>query len=285
MKAVFRVVLIICCCIVFVPAYVSGENVTIIPESYYIGEPVTVRIVLQVTEETGDEQPYFPQQDPWVRIESVDLVRSNREIFIYLQVTPFYPGRHALPPLIFGGHTISGIELSPQLLLDERDYDFAMLRDVVLLPKTKLMILFASLVFITGIGVIALAIKGTGPLMQSIMRKFRRNRIRMHRRKTIRYLLENYSTLCPEEVYKQLSGEVKQVLKTEWGIPGNFLTTKEISGMLSSLIHLDNELQSSVMSVLARSDLVRFGGRRVTLELMKEDIRETGQATEALEKA
>lgn len=260
------------------------EDVSVIPPVYTIGEVVTLRIIASSPEFDEQAAPFISREDKWFEIKAIETNRRNNKVFIYIQVVSFYPGKRVFPVINFNGHEIRDIELSPQKILDKNDYEFAPVRESLLLPGTKLFIL---LTFFCCVAIIAIFLF-LGKRLLSAARKvpgcFYMFGKRILRRSTMSKLLKLYVSIPPAEVYKRLTREAKNVLERERNLPCLQLTTSELSAMLTSYGRLKAQAETNLVPVLRRGDTVRFGGEPVDRDEILTDIRRIDTFSRFLER-
>ena len=104
-----------------------------------------------------------------------------------------------------------------------------------------------------GTGLVILLVRNAAGLMDE-----------MGSRRRIRLLVSSLGTIPDGEVYKILAGEIKKTVERERGISCHHLSTPEIIPYV----------EEPIVSVLARGDTVRFGGREVEEAQLVSDIRQ-----------
>jgi hypothetical protein len=276
--------------LLFLPVFSIGadprfvvESTLFIPQSYYVGDRVELRIIIRTNGNLEVSSPAELPKPPWGVLHNLRVLSRDNKREIRLVFTPYQTGTRTFPPLKLGEIVLENQKIFVRSLVEEGHSDPVPPRGQVLLPSTRLMI-----GLIVG-GFIALPLVGTflfvwlRPRIRGLS-EFYRKRVPYRRlQKALKSLKTQIALLDGRRFYIALGDQLKAFLSFRSG--GNCLayTTREMEDYLTKYIGPAEE-KERILEVLVFGDEVKFGGRKADQEKRLKDLEIIRDAAEALEK-
>lgn len=255
-----------------------------IPQSYYVGDRVELRIVLRTS---GDVQVAPPREFPgvaWGEIHGARVSPREGAFEIRIHFTAYQPGTQTLPLLRFGDIVLEGQNVYVRSLVDEGRRDFSPPRGQLLLPSTKLVL------GLTVGGFIALPLLGTflffwvRPRLGRLIARYLERRPYKRLQKELKILHEQNSELDGRRFYILLLEELKIYLSRRGG-KGDCMayTTREMEEYLIDFFADSSEVEP-LLRIFQFGDRVKFGGGRTSREKRMEDLDLVAEISRKIEK-
>jgi hypothetical protein len=259
------------------------ESARLIPQSYYVGDRVELRIVIRKNGNVDVSPPEELPRPAWGVLHDLRVISLENKSDIRLVFTPYQTGTQTFPPLKLGDIVLENQKIFVRSLVEEGHSGPVPPRGQVLLPATRLMI-----GLIVG-GFIALPLIGTflllwmRPRLKGLIAFYREKLPYRRLQKALKSLKTQIAELDGRRFYIALGEQLKTYLSFRGG--GNCLayTTREMEDYLNKRLGT-LEQKDRILEVLVFGDQVKFGGRRTRQEKRLKDLETVREITEALEK-
>ncbi len=270
MKISFILCLLLLSPLVGLTAQAEIKSSVFIPPEYYIGDPVELRIRLKLEEddELISPQNFLPHE--WVEIRSVQVDQNGKEAELIISFTSFSTGTRTLPNLDFGLFILNDFKIYTTSLIDQGDHELKGLRGQILIPGSRLyfVIIAASVLILPYLlfFIIKYLIRGIAALIARyhIVRPYR---VLLKELKKLDSGLEKISV---RDYFISISDTLRIYLSARTGFDCMSATTSEISGLHG--FGLEDETWERLVQVLKKGDMVKFGGEKLSLYQMKENL-------------
>lgn len=233
---------------------VAVLDYSVVPTEYSIGDEITVRIELAGAD--NDALPFFTETDKWIDTGKIEQVLQKGKIFLFIPVVTYYPGEKNIPPINFGGATLTGFTLKPRPLIDGDEQEIEPVRETLLLPNTRLIIFSWTLGFVFLCGFVYLLYRKGAEYGGAVGRFFLRIVKRAERKRYLKDLANSVGEDAPAKIMKKTVQAVKDIVKSEFGCRCETMTVTELTFVLSSLSVLH-----PISEVLDRSNGIIYGER------------------------
>ncbi|MEW5816241.1 MAG: hypothetical protein AB1798_12700 [Spirochaetota bacterium] len=247
------------------------KRIVLLPPEFYVGDRVELRI--RIFPEAGkkvSDLESLPDVS-WIKIHSVTVLPYGNETEIRISFSPYSTGVRTLPALKLGDIILDNIKIKTDSLLEGKKISFKGLREQKLLPGTRLYLLLF-------VGLIPAAALISIPISRAGSRVFRKIAARYRKKKPLRIfqkamvsLQEDLGRLEGRDFYAFLSKELKRYLSAKTDIGCMCKTTREIEEQLLKTC-LDQPLYTQFLSLFSFGDVVKFGGRDVSLAKKRQDV-------------
>jgi hypothetical protein len=243
-----------------VSANESIRDVVFVPPAFTVGDPVEVRVVLEVDTDIRLAPPeYLPDSD-WAEIDEIRIDETGETATVTISFVSFAPGTRSLPPLDLGGLLLPEIKVSTASLLDDGAVGPRGIRGPLLLPGTRL-----ALALILALAVAAPPILYAGVLFLwrwafRLRDRYLDTRSARRLRRLIKRLRSGNEEVTPAIWYTALTEELRSYLSGLTGTDCRSATTAEIA-VLPGFEKVDTP-RGTLLSVLKIGDLVKFAGRK-----------------------
>lgn len=250
------------------PATIAAQTVSqpvFLPQQYYVGDIVEARVVVRggsVPDLTAS--PQLPSL-PWVEILDVVIVQRADGYEVRIRFQPFFVGTRRLPPIHLGEVTIDNVSAFVGSVLTEADPEFAGMRDQLLLPGTRLL-LIVIVVAVFAIPTLVLIAGDRGRRSIAIIIRWYRERIPYRRFvRGLRTLGGKIHELDGKRFYTELQRLTREFMDRRFGAGLVSATTGELEERLSR-IRVPEDSRARLRAMFEIADLVRFANRRVSLD-------------------
>lgn len=267
---------------IFAEKNYSSEKVVFLPQEFYVGDLVEMRVV--ITPEPGFEV-LRPEQFPdsyWVRIENTEVIEQNGEYELRVFLRPYAPGIRTLPGIQFGDILLRDVRIQTGSVLADEALPLSPPAEQLLLPGSKYYIaLIVGLVFLLPIFFIFFWSKLRHGFRAYVLESRRRKPYR-RLMKILKELQDGLGETKGREFYTMLVSEVKIYLSARGSIDYVSATAREAAAMIISDFS-DVEYTVELISLLRFADEVKFGGRRVMTHRKEEDLILVAKASSEIE--
>ncbi|HQH79619.1 MAG TPA: hypothetical protein PK535_11675 [Synergistaceae bacterium] len=251
--------------LVFAQARFTVESSQFIPQSYYVGDRVELRVLVRgegyLRAEALREIPAFP----WGEIHGGRILPQEDKFEIRITFTAYQTGTQTLPPLQFGDATLDGLKVHIRSLVDEGRMTPAQPRGQLLLPSTRLYI-----GLVTG-GFLALPLLGAflmvwvRPRAIRLAARYRERRPYRRFRRDLQALAGRMPLLDARSFYIALLDLVRGFLSRRCGVDCAAFTTRELGELFDRRLGAGRE-GDDLLRLFVFGDLVKFGGGGASLE-------------------
>lgn len=235
------------------------QDIHFIPPTFYVGDPVEMRIILDVNENTSIILPSKLPEEKWIDIRNMRVEEHDDSLTLIVDFTSFASGTRSLPTLDIGEIQLRDIKISTLSMLSASYNGVRNLRGQLSLPGIRLaislLLLLIAIAPFTIYRVVKLFIKWGRHLGSNLA--IRKPSQRLHR--LIRELRTEIGTVALPEWYSHLTDGLRRYLTEKTPYDCCSATTVEIAHMLETS---DDELpQNKLIRVLKDSDMVKFAGQ------------------------
>lgn len=255
----------------------SGEvvisEVSTYPAEFYVGDIVEMRIHLRFSEPVKLIAPVdFPSSD-WLRIDSVKVTQGERDAVVFIVFRSYAVGSGIIPALDLGSYTLDGIKIATDSLVKRNLRNLVSPREQAVFPGTQIyMILFFMLLLAVpflGFFFIRSFIKW----IQALVVFYKLKRPFMKFSHSLKKLRGTTSEPDVKKFYTQLTTSLKVYLDQKFE-DFDFIsaTSKEISQRINKISEIDRDMQSRLMSLFRKSDMVKFADEKASLKEREEDL-------------
>lgn len=264
------------------PRY-TVESSLFIPQSYYVGDRVELRVVLKTFGGLQAVPPRELPKLPWGELHEIRLNSAEARLEVRLVFTPFQPGTQTFPSLRLGDLAIEGLKVYVRSLVDEGRTDLAPPRGQLLLPSTKLIV-----GLVVG-GFLALPLIGTflllwvRPRLRVLYARYQERRPYKRLQKFLHTLREQIQEIDGRRYYISLLEQMKIYLSHRGGGNCMAFTTREMEDYLFRSFDRREE-NERLLKIFVFGDEVKFGGRRASPEKKMEDLLAAVEISSLLEK-
>ena len=114
------------------------ENVSYIPQSYYVGDRVELRAVLRLSAGVRVSPSKELPRLAWGTVQDLKVSGSQGKYDLSILFTPFHPGTQTFPAFKLGDASVEGLKVHVRSLVDEGFRESIPPQGQLLLPSTKL---------------------------------------------------------------------------------------------------------------------------------------------------
>ncbi|MDC7226304.1 MAG: hypothetical protein PQJ61_06035 [Spirochaetales bacterium] len=262
----------------------SSEKVVFLPQEFYVGDLVEMRVV--IIPEPGvkvDKPEKFPDSY-WVKIEDAEIFEVDEGYELRVFLRPYAPGIRTLPAIQFGDVLLRDIRIQTVSVLSSETLPLAPPAEQLMLPGTKYYIaLVVGLVFLLPLFLIIFWTRlRRGIHAYVIERKQRRPYRRlMH---VLAELRQDLHEMKGKDFYTRLIEELRIYLTARGSIDYVSATVREASAkILSDFYGIPDNDKLTIL--LKQGDEVKFGGKRVVASRREDDILLVQNAVSEIEEA
>jgi hypothetical protein len=249
---------------------VEVKRTVFIPPEYYMGDPVELRLQIEMDDYELLSVPSDIIPFEWVEIKDVQVIQENLNAEIIVKFTSFSPGTRALPEMDFGPFVLSDFKIYTNSLVEEGENDLKGLRSQVMIPGSRLyFILLALGVFILPY-LFYFLLKIIIRYIIILARKYHSSRPYRTLSRILKKLDVNLEKTSVRDFFITLSDALRIYLTARTGFDCKSATTSEISTLHG--FGLDQSLWNRLVAVLKRGDMVKFGGEKLSHLQMKENL-------------
>ena len=236
-----------------------------LPQQYYAGDIVEARVVVRgtVVPERDATQP-LPSL-PWVEVIDVFIVQRADGYEVRIRFQPFFVGTRRLPPIQLGEVTIDNVSAFVGSVLTEDDAAPAGMRDQLLLPGTRLLLILIVVAAIAVPTVVFVAGDWGRRTVRHLVRWYR-ERIPYRRfLRGLRVLSGRIHEIDAKRFYMDLQQLTREFMDRRFHAGLRAATTGELEDRLSR-IGIPEDSRERLREMFEVADLVRYANRRVSLE-------------------
>lgn len=269
-KIQFVVLFLIISSATFLSAQSEITRSVFIPPEYYIGDPVELRLQLELDRSEVLSVPLNIDEPEWVEIQDIQINQDKKDVEILIKFTSFSPGTRTLPDLDFGPFALNGFKIYTKSLVDEGENDLRGLRSQVMIPGSRLsfFLLILGVVVLPYILYFLIKISIRGGI--NLFRKYHSARPFRLLNRTLKKLGIGLEKADVRDFYISLTEALRRYLTARTGFDCLTATTSEIAQLHG--FGLDQNLWNRMVSVLKQGDMVKFAGETLSIEEMKENL-------------
>ena len=260
----------------------TSEKVIFLPQDFYVGDLVEMRVVIMPDEGVLVEKPETVPDSYWVKIENAEVYPVDNEYELRIFLRSFSPGIRTLPPIQFGEVMLRDIRIQTGSVLSTDVAPFAPPAGQMLLPGTNYYIaLIIGLVFLLPIFFIFFWTKLKRGVLSFI---FEQRRRRPYRRlmKVLKELEEKINERKGKAFYTILIDELRLYLTARGSIDYSVITARESAHRLvADFMKIPG--CSDLIRIFKLADEVKFGSKRVMISRREEDLYAVRMAVEEIE--
>ncbi|MDA3810993.1 MAG: hypothetical protein PF518_11780 [Spirochaetaceae bacterium] len=249
---------------------VEIKRTVFVPPEYYMGDPVELRLQIELEESGVVIIPENIDNYEWVEIKDIQVNQNDRNAEIIIKFTSFSPGTRALPELDFGSFMLSDFKIYTNSLVEEGENELKGLRAQVLIPGSRLyFFLLAAAAFILPY-LFYFFVKFLIHYLILLTKKYYTAKPYRTLNRILKRLDSNLEKTSVRDFFITLSDAMRIYLTARTGFDCKSATTSEIS-----LLHgfgLEGDLWERFVTVLKKGDLVKFGGEKLSHSQMKENL-------------
>ena len=258
-------------------------NTVFIPDRYYVGDRVEMRVRLSVDEGTTVEAAREIPELPWIRFLETLIVHYQDGIEVRIVFIPFRPGTRSLPPLGFGEITLGDLKIYTSSIIQETGREFAGVKGQAVLPGTNLLIAGFVAVLLFG-PVLLYGVFRWGRSAAAGIASIQRKRVPYRSLvATLDELDRRKGEVSHREFYIALSAALRTYLSSRTGVYFGHLTTRETAKELVGLLP-PVTLRSELIRIAGNADRVKFAGLEVDHGERSEDSAKTRELAAAIER-
>lgn len=241
-----------------------------VPPEYYIGDPVELRLQIELDRFEVLTEPLNYEEPEWVEIRNIDISQDRRTAEISIKFTSFSPGTRALPDLDFGPFTLSDFKIYTKSLVEEGESDLRGLRPQVMIPGSRLTFFLLILAVFVLPYLLYFLIRLLVRYIIVLIRKYHSARPFRTLNRTLKRLDAGLEKMGVRDFYIALTDSLRIYLSARTGFDCLSATTSEIARFHG--FGLDQTLWDRMVSVLKQGDMVKFAGETLSKEEMKENL-------------
>jgi hypothetical protein len=242
------------------------SQVVFLPQTYYIGDIVEARVIVRAAESLDLVPPTPLPRTDWVDIQSVVVVQRADGYEVRVLFQPFFVGTRQLPPIDLGSMTLSGVSVVVRrIAVEEGELQLQPVRDQLLLPGTEALIA-VSLLLLIGVPVVIVLTGGWARRwLATVRERYRASRPYRALSRGLRQLQSELHELDGKGYYIRLLDLARSFLGGRFGPRFRSATTGELDQQLRRA-GVDEALRERLVALFQFGDLVKFAGRRVTVD-------------------
>ncbi|MBN2657202.1 MAG: hypothetical protein JXR86_09095 [Spirochaetales bacterium] len=255
-------------------AFLTGQSEitrsVFIPPEYYIGDPVELRLQIELDRYEVLTEPLHFDEPEWVEIRDIEITQDRRVAEIVIRFTSFSPGTRALPDLDFGPFALSNFKIYTKSLVEEGESDLRGLRPQVMIPGSRLMFFLLILAVFVLPYLFYFLIRLMIRSIIMIIGKYHSARPFRALNRTLKRLDAALDKTGVRDIYIALTDSLRIYLTARTGFDCVSATTSEIARLHG--FGLDQTLWERMVAVLKQGDMVKFGGETLSRDEMKENL-------------
>ncbi|MCF7928521.1 MAG: hypothetical protein K9L68_06075 [Spirochaetales bacterium] len=242
-----------------------------VPARYYVGDPVELRLLVEVPE--GAElktPPSFPVACN-ISIESIRILPSDEGREIRISFIPFQTGTCTLPPLDFGEIVLRDLRIHTSAILTDEGASLSEPEGQFFLPRTRLLMggILAAIIFLPF--VLLFLFRFSRRRILALFHRYRENRPYRRLSKNLKRLRQQTEDLDAREFYILLTAELRNYLTRRLGDNYSSATTMELASLMAGRSGNLDKLED-FLQMFRFSDLVKFGGKSADTERKLQDL-------------
>jgi len=241
-----------------------------VPPEYYIGDPVELRLQVELDRYEILTEPLDFDAPEWVEIRDIEIVQNRETAEVIIKFTSFSPGTRALPDLDFGPFILSDQKIYTKSLVGEGESDLRGLRPQVMIPGARLTFFLLVLAVFVLPYLLYFLIKLIIRYTLLAIGKYHSSRPFRLLSRTLKKLDASLGKIGVRDFYITLTDALRVYLTARTGHDCISATTSEISRLHG--FGLDQTLWERMVSVLKQGDMIKFAGQTLSKEEMKDNL-------------
>jgi len=241
-----------------------------VPPEYYIGDPVELRLQVEMDRYEILSEPLEIDAPEWVEIRDIQIVQNRETAEIIIKFTSFSPGTRALPDLDFGPFKLTDQKIYTKSLVGEGESDLRGLRPQVMIPGSRLTFFLLVLAVFVLPYLLYFLIKLIVRYILLAIGKYHSSRPFRLLSRTLKKLDASLDKIGVRDFYITLTDALRVYLTARTGHDCISATTSEISRLHG--FDLDQTLWERMVSVLKQGDMIKFAGQTLSKEEMKDNL-------------
>ncbi len=244
-----------------------------LPQKFFVGDTVELRIELKLQERVRVEVPRSIPETDWLKIVKVKIEKaSNNDVTVRIFFISYQPGTQVLPVIRLGDITLSNLQIYTSSVLEIRKVKYPRgIKDQLTFPGTyRVIVIFTFLVFSLPFILVFGFVK-----IKSLVLRIRENILKriplLEYRRGLLSLEKDISKFEKRIFYMKLTRLLKRYLSSRIGKNIESLTTKELTEKIEES-GLDDAVVKKLMDFFKFSDKVKFQGYKPVLDDMKTHI-------------
>lgn len=269
------------------PLFPLPVSITFIPSTYFVGDRVTLRFILDVPMEKQLNPPRSMPTLSWGVVHQIKLIplggKKGHEVTIVF--TPYRTGRQLFPPIELGPVRIDQIPVQVSSILGKVQEVPQPIREQMSIPYMNLFLVLMVGVVLT-IPLIYLPWRGEfHSVLGRILKRYRGKYVYRQLHRILDHLEREISMIDPKTFYTSLQESLRYYLSYRWTPKIIAYTTTEIHMYLDTTQGEGNEENADVylLEVFQRGDTVRFAGRQVEIDVLRSDLQTVRRAVDRVE--
>lgn len=262
----------------------SVSSVVFLPQTYFVGDRVEARIVLRDITADSVVVPETLPDTLWITFESITPVQRADGVELRILFQPFFVGTRELPPIDLGVTLLTGVSaFVTRVNPVGEDVRISSTRDQLVLPGTRIQ-LALGIVFLIGAPAIVFIAGGWGRRTVTRVQTWYRER------RPYRYFLRAMKTIVAEKhgidgrtFYIRLLDACRDYVAGRFDINARAATTGELDQVLAAA-GITGENRDRIVELFQFGDLVKFAGRRVSIEEREQHIDQLRKIVEEMQK-
>lgn len=253
-------------------AQITPRNVEIVPDTFYVGDTATMRMVIDVSIDTDDAAIIFLNEVDWGEINNVAYKRESQRSVVEMSFVAYRPGTIVIPNFMINNHTIQGYSSFVSSILTASNEEVEDLKELMQYPRIGLYIFFLIAFSLCITALFPFVLRFCKWLSISRLRKHLETRymIKRHYQSTLKRFLQNDQLQLFEEITQLL-----RVILAEVYHPSLQSATR--AELERSYLHyaIDPSIHRRMQILLTRANDSVYGGRRYTsreLDTIRSDL-------------
>jgi hypothetical protein len=266
----------------FAQARYTVESIQFIPQEYYVGDRVELRVVVRASSDVRIAPPREFPAAAWGDFHDAHVLPRDNLTEIHIFFTPYQTGAQTVPNLNCGDVVLQGLSLSVRSLTEDGPRDPAPPRGNLLLPSTRLIIAAAAgLLIVLPLAGIA-AFVWLRPWLERLAKRCRGRQPYRKLKKTLAALRGRAEENDSRHFYISLLDALKLYMTHHGGESCMAFTTRELEAYFARGLG-DNPDRNTLLEIFHFGDEVKFGGRQSPREKRLADISRIAAAASRLE--
>lgn len=241
-----------------------------IPPEYYIGDPVELRIQLELDRNEPAAVPLHFDEQEWVDISDIQLTQDRKNVEITIHFTSFSPGTRALPSLDFGPFTLENFKIYTKSMVEEGETELKGLQPQIMIPGSRLYFFLLALAVFIFPYLLYFLLRMAVSAIVHFVKMYHIARPYRNLGRALKKLDAGLEKISVRDFFITLTDALREYLTARTGFDCKSSTTSEISRLHG--FGLDETLWQRLVSVLKLGDLVKFGGETLTAVQMRENL-------------
>lgn len=235
-----------------------------LPPKSYVGDVVELRLTVETAEGKRIKLPARYSSSDRIKIKNIRIQpHSDSLTTVRIYFISYQTGTQALPVISLGDIALKNIQIYTNSLLTElKNSRFRGVKEQVVFPGTIARIVGVVLTVVLLPFILLFLFFKVKLWIQIITAERKRKKPYRVARVSLKKLKSNMENTKVKSFFTELSIIIRKYLQQRMELPFLSLTTDEIKKAL--IIKLNNESAvSKLTDILYRSDLIKFGGRKI----------------------